>query len=161
MHTITRFSLAFFEITLSAVLVTAPAISAAAQSAPVTLAYQFSHSVNLDPSFSPDGKSMVFISEIAGKEQLFAMNLDGTNPRQVTRDDANHEDPAWSPDGKKIAFVSIKGDLEQINLMNVDGSGVEPLTPNDVRTIHPNWSPDGKSVAYCTDDDLKPPKKNP
>lgn len=117
--------------------------------------------MNGDPSLSPDGKAMVLISEVAGKEQLFTMNLDRSSPHQITSDDANHEDPAWSPDGKKIAFVLIRGDLEQINLMNADGTGVEPLTPADLRTIHPNWSPDGKSVAYCTDDDLKPPKKNP
>ena len=132
-----------------------------AQNSPITLAYQLTHSVTADPSLSPDGKAMVFISVAAGREQLFTMNLEGSNPRQLTHDDANHEDPAWSPDGKKIAFVLIKGDLEQINLMNPDGTGIEPLTPSNVRTIHPNWPPDGKSVAYCTDDDLKPPKKNP
>jgi TolB protein len=130
------------------------------QNGPITLAYQVTHSENVDPSFSPDGKRMVYISVIAGKEQLFAMNLDGSQPVQLTRDDANHEDPAWSPDGRKIAFVLIKGNLEQIHLMNPDGSGVEPLSPKELRTIHPNWSPDSTKVAYCTDDDLKPPKKN-
>jgi TolB protein len=130
------------------------------QSSPITLAYQLTHSETLDPSLSPDGKRMVYITVVAGKEQLFAMNLDGSNPRQLTRDDAAHEDPAWSPDGKKIAFVLITGGIEQIQLMNADGSDVEPLTPKEMRTIHPNWSPDGTRVAYCTDDDLKPPKKN-
>ena len=131
-----------------------------AQDAPLTLAYQLTHSETVDPSLSPDGKRMVYINVVAGKEQLFAVNLDGSNPAQLTHDDANHEDPAWSPDGKKIAFVLIKDKIEQIHLMNADGSGVEPLTPTGFRTIHPNWSPDSKKVAYCTDDDLQPPKKN-
>ena len=100
-----------------------------AQDAPLTLAYQLTHSETVDPSLSPDGKRMVYITVVAGKEQLFAVNLDGSNPAQLTRDDANHEDPAWSPDGKKIAFVFIKDKIEQIHLMNPDGSGVEPLTP--------------------------------
>jgi len=131
-----------------------------AQGSPITLAYQLTHSETLDPSLSPDSKRMVYITVIAGKEQLFAVNLDGSDPKQLTRDDADHEDPAWSPDGKKVAFVLIAGAIEQIQLMNVDGSGVEPLTPKEMRTIHPNWSPDSTKVAYCTDDDLKPPKKN-
>ena len=109
---------------------------------------------------SPDGKEFVYISVIAGQEQLFRMGLDGSNPKQLTRDDADHEDPAWSPDGKRIAFVLIKDGLEQIHLMNADGTDIEPLTPKEVKTIHPNWAPDSQSVAYCTDDDLKPPKKN-
>ena len=128
---------------------------------PIGIAYQFSHSVNDSPSFSPDGEEMVFVSVVAGKEQLFRMRLDGKRATQLTRDDADHEDPAWSPDGKHIAFVVMRKGLEQIYLMNADGSGAEPLTPAEVKTIHPNWHPDGRSVAYCTDDDLKPPKKNP
>src|SRR4051794_9039348 len=53
------------------------------QSSPITLAYQLTHSETVDPSLSPDGKRMVYITVIAGKEQLFAMNLDGSDPRQL------------------------------------------------------------------------------
>ncbi|MFL6466492.1 MAG: hypothetical protein ACJ72Z_00895 [Pyrinomonadaceae bacterium] len=125
-----------------------------------SLAYQVTYSATYDPSLSPDGKRMVYISQILGREQLFIRNVDGTGAAQITRDDANHEDPAWSPDGKQIAFVYIKDDLEVIALMNVDGSGVKELTPRTVKAIHPNWFPDGTKVAYCTDDDLAPPRKN-
>jgi TolB protein len=127
----------------------------------VALAYQLTHSVNADPSLTADGKRMVYISVINRREQLFAMNLDGSDPVQLTHDDADHEDPAWSPDGKTIAYVLLRDETERIHLMNADGSDPRPLTPAGVRTIHPNWAPDGKSVAYCTDDDLKPPYKNP
>jgi TolB protein len=131
------------------------------QSDALSLGYQLTHSYMADPTLSPDGKRMVFISVTLGREQLFAMNLDGSAPIQLTHDDADHEDPAWSPDGSKIAFVLSKGDVERIYLMNADGTGRRPLTPVGIRTIHPNWSPDGTRIAYCTDDDLKPPYKNP
>jgi TolB protein len=127
---------------------------------PFAGAHQVTHSQTYDPSFSPDGKRMVFISAVAGREQLFAADLDGTHRIQLTRDDADHEDPAWSPTGRQIAFVYIKDGREIIHVMNSDGSQTTPLTPPDVRAIHPNWSPDGASLAYCTDDDIHPPRKN-
>jgi TolB protein len=133
----------------------------AAQSPPLSLAYQLTNSVNADPSFTADGKRMVYISVVNSREQLFARNLDGSDPVQLTHDDADHEDPAWSPDGKSVAYVLLKGDTERIYIMNANGSDPRPLTAAGVRTIHPSWSPDGRSVAYCTDDDLKPPYKNP
>jgi TolB protein len=146
------------EIALLSLLGVATVVSA--QDRPITLAYQVTHSVNMDPTFSPDGTEMVYISIIDGKEQLFRADIAGRHSKQLTHDDADHEDPAWSPDGKRIAFVLIKGSVEQIHLMNADGTNVEPLAPQDHRTIHPSWHPDGRSVVYCTDDDLKPPKKN-
>ena len=126
----------------------------------ISQAYQLTHTAKYDPSPSPDGKKVVYISVVEGREQLFIMNVDGTGAVQITRDDADHEDPAWSPDGKTIAFVYIKDKLEIVSLMNVDGSGVQQLTPKNMRAIHPNWSPDGARLAYCTDDDLAPPRKN-
>lgn len=134
--------------------------SGSAQSGPLGLAYQFTHSDNSDLTISPDGKQVVVLSVIAGREQLVRMNVDRSSPVQLTTDAADHEDPAWSPDGKKIAFVLIRDGREQIQLMNPDGTGVEPLTPADRKTIHPSWSPDSQSVLYCTDDDLHPPAKN-
>ena len=131
-----------------------------AQRVAVSQAYQLSHTANYDPSLSPDGKRMVYITVIERREQLFTMNVDGTGAVQLTHDDADHEDPAWSPDGKTIAFVYVKDKHEIISLMNAEGSGVQQLTPSSVRAIHPNWSPDGSKLAYCTDDDLAPPRKN-
>ena len=135
-------------------------ITSFAQREALSLAYQLTHTAKYDPSLSPDGKKVLFINVLEGKEQLFTMNVDGTAVVQLTRDDVNHEDPAWSPDGKRIAFVYVKEKLEIISVMNSDGSGVQQLTPVGVRAIHPNWYPDGSALTYCTDDDVAPPKKN-
>jgi len=132
-----------------------------AQSEPLGQARQITHSANYDPSLSPDGHSMVYISDVGGREQFFVRSLDGREIRQLTTDAADHEDPAWSPDGKTIAFVYIKAGHAQIALMPTAGGPMDILTTSAERVIHPSWSPDGKRIAYCADDDLKPPKKNP
>ena len=67
---------------------------------PVTYSY------NLDPTLSPDGKRMVFIKILEGREQLFIANSEGTAERQLTNDGVDLEDPAWSPDGKSIVLVT-------------------------------------------------------
>ena len=133
---------------------------AAAADKAISIPVQITHAQNFDPFPSPDGKKLVFISMISGKEQLFTMDVDGSHVVQLTRDDADHEDPAWSPDGNRIAFVLITNDRHSIAVMRTAGSNVEVLTPAEQNTFHPNWSADSKRVIYCTNDDLAPPKKN-
>ena len=131
-----------------------------AQGAPLTRARQMTASYTLDLVPAPDGKKAVMIRIVGGREQLFLVKPDGSEEKQITSDDADHEDPAWSPDGGKIAFVLLKDGKKIVHLVNPDGSGLEPVTPATQSAIHPAFTPDGKAILYCTDDDLRPPEKN-
>ena len=124
------------------------------------LAYQVTYSYNLDGVPSPDGKRLLFIRIIEGKQQLFTMAIGGGGERQITSDAADHEDPAWSPDGSQIASVRIEGGRKIIHVIRPDGSQSRPVTPASQHAIHPSWTPDGARILYCTDDDLRPPEKN-
>jgi len=131
-----------------------------AQAQPLGLAYQLTYSYNVDNAPSPDGRQIVFIRSIEGREQLFLMSSDGGDEMQLTRDAADHEDPAWSPDGRKIAYVLIRTGTKTVVMINPDGTGMEAITPASQRAIHPSWTPDSRRILYCTDDDLRPPVKN-
>jgi len=52
-------------------------------------------SLDTGPCYSPDGSKIVFVSNRGGSQQLWIMNGDGTNPRQITFDDTESIDPAW------------------------------------------------------------------
>ena len=132
-----------------------------AQSQAISQAHQITHVDIATPALSPDGKRIVFEQLIEGKEQLFVMDLDGSNSVQLTHGPNGHENPAWSPDGQKLALVSDEGDQQVIYTMNTDGTAMRPVTARIGHAIHPNWSPDSKSVIYCSSDDLHPPQKNP
>jgi len=145
---------------MTSIVICAALSTAAAQETTPLTARQISHAVFDSPSLSPDGRHMVYIDVVAGREQLFIRSLDGKTDRQLTTDSLDHEDPAWSPNGAQIAFVSITKTTERIAVMSVEGGAPDLLTPAGERCIHPAWLPDGQHLGYCTDDDLAPPKKN-
>ena len=60
------------------------------------------------PSWSPDGKQIVFASERLGSPAIFIMDADGSNQRSLTSPDYASLMPVWSPDGSKIAFASTQ-----------------------------------------------------
>ena len=100
-----------------------------------------------DPAYSPDGTQIVFTSDKNGNPDIWIMNADGSNPRQITHDPNIDWDPAWSPDGSKIAF-GHEDDSGGFNIwvINVDGTNLTQLTFNGEGT-EPAWSPDGSKIA--------------
>ena len=56
------------------------------------------------PSWSPDGRRIVFLSRRDGDKELYIVSADGSGQRRLTRDARFFAIPAWSPDGRKIAF---------------------------------------------------------
>jgi Tol biopolymer transport system component len=92
------------------------------------------------PAWSPDGRQIAFQSDLDGDPEIFVMNADGTNVRQLTRNALWDEGPAWAPDGAKLAFSSGAGDLTlDIHTMNADGSDVRRLTNYPGRDESPDW----------------------
>jgi len=63
---------------------------------------------NVNPSWSPDGRQIVFETRRHGRAQLYVINADGTGERRLTRSLGDDTHPAWSPDGSTIVFDSIR-----------------------------------------------------
>ncbi len=99
-----------------------------------------------DPSWSPDGRFIVYRSEPHDYPELWVMNADGTGHHRLTRDGGF---PTWSPDGSMIAYAPGGGPSgrSSIVIMNADGSGRRRLPHTDYGE-YPSWSPDGKQIAF-------------
>jgi Tol biopolymer transport system component len=119
------------------------------------------------PTYSPDGTQIAFrgsadLIEPSGDEELYVMDADGTNVRQLTHNADFDSAPAWSPDGQRIAFENAPGNTlvpgteaheKDIYVMNADGTHVRRLTDSPGLDEGAVWSPDATKIAFSSDRD--------
>ncbi|HEY0099890.1 MAG TPA: di-heme oxidoredictase family protein [Pyrinomonadaceae bacterium] len=99
------------------------------------------------PAFSPDGTQIVFQRSVGGNINIFVMNNDGTNLRQLTNTGVDMS-PAWSPNGTKIAFGSRRTGIWQIFLMNPDGTNQVNISNSNANDSWPAWSSNSGSITF-------------
>ncbi len=115
----------------------------------------FASGANFTPTFSPDGKTLVFASGLDGTD-LWAVEVNGgEGPRRVTVGrGTDNASPSFSPDGRRIAFVSGRLGRPEIYITDSDGANPEWLTTtgfgDQSYRSDPSWSPDGRNVAFQT-----------
>lgn len=102
------------------------------------------------PRFSPDGSRIIMSlqSEDGVNSNLFEMNLQSRNLRQITNVAAINTAPSYSPDGGVIAFESDRGGNQQIYVMSAGGGEAQRISFGKGRYSTPVWSPDGKWIAF-------------
>ena len=114
----------------------------------------------IGPSYSPDGKHIVFSGVSNGVTDLCVVDADGKNMRHLTQDRYGDLMPSWSPDGTRIAYATDRGSTDlatldmgklQIAIYDVQAGTSQVLPGQEGLNINPVWSPDGRSLAYVSD----------
>ena len=112
------------------------------------------------PAWSPDGSKIAFHSDRGGNFDIYVMDADGSNVKQITDTSGatlgggDSTRPAWSPDGSKIAYSSNSGGRDwNVLVMDADGSNIKRLADRNSEDFRPEWSPDGSWVAFTSDSD--------
>jgi Tol biopolymer transport system component len=122
-----------------------------------------SNFLDYDPSFSPDGKWIVFTSEREGQgqEDIWRVHPDGSGLERLTSDTTMEDAGSLSPDGTRLVYVSTKGgarttniwvmDLKTKKARNLTGDGKTTAAETMNSNFRPSWSPDGQWIAFSSD----------
>ncbi|HMO57850.1 MAG TPA: hypothetical protein PKC19_10855, partial [Roseiflexaceae bacterium] len=102
------------------------------------------------PSWSPDGREIVFASRREANWDLYLMNADGSDLRRLTNHPAYDGEPAWSPDGRRIAFTSNRDGSLDLYLLTIADGSIMRLTSDSAVNAQPAWSPDGTSIVFMS-----------
>lgn len=105
-----------------------------------------------NPSFSPDGTQLVFISNKDGLPRLYVVQIDPEiqKPRLLTKKYRNNSCPAWSPDGKKIAFCAVIKGTRQICIYDITTGKDYQLTTSPAHKESPSWAIDSNHLVFST-----------
>jgi Tol biopolymer transport system component len=116
-------------------------------------------------SWSPDGRTLAISGQHGGIGDLFLLDLQTEQVRQLTNDRYAEFQPAWSPDGRTIAFATDRGDGTDFNTMKFGPLQIATIDvasgriqvyqpfPHARHTINPQWTPDGRELFFVSDPD--------
>jgi len=123
------------------------------------------------PVFSPDGRSLAFLSDAEkdGQAQLYVADVKTGAVRRLTQVSGHLERPLWSPDGKRLSVLFMEGAADalgplgpapretgvigsviveqRIALVSAEGGKLSPVSPEDLFVYEYAWSPDGTAFA--------------
>ena len=108
-------------------------------------------SINISPSFSPNGGSVVFTSYMRGNPDLYVSKLGGGGLRRLTGGKGSNITPAWSPQGGTIAFASSVSGPANLYTVSPTGRSTRRLTRNYNIDISPAWSPGGNAIVFASE----------
>jgi len=102
------------------------------------------------PVFTPDSQRVVYAFAETGPQQLWSVQVDGKDKKQLTQSQGVSNWPSFTPDGKTIVFSNSRENNYEIYSMSADGSDEKRLTNNTIMDIRPAVSPDGKQIAFTS-----------
>ena len=108
-----------------------------------------SGSIDTEPVFTTDGKTIYFVSDRGGSPQIYRVAVAGGNPERVTFSGTYNISPALSPDGRWLAYISRVSGAFKLHVMELSSGTATPIT-DTVADERPSFSPNSRMLIYAT-----------
>jgi len=105
----------------------------------------------LSPAWSPDARSLAYVSFATGRSQIVVQDLYTGQNRVVSADRGINGAPAFSPDGRKLAVSLSRSGSPEIWVIDLESGRTEQLTHHWSINTEPVWSPDGRRIYFTSD----------
>jgi len=105
----------------------------------------------ISPAWSPDGRSLAYVSFERGKAIVFVQDVSSGQRRVVASFKGSNSAPAFSPDGRQLAVTLTRDGISQIYVMGIDGQNLRRISQSDTIETEAAWSPDGSSIYFVSD----------
>ncbi len=110
----------------------------------------------MSPSWSPDGKTLAYVSFQNGQAEIYLMNIYTGTREKVTSYPRHNGAPKFSPDGKQLALVLSKTGSLQVYTLDLASRKLTEITSGRSNNTEPFWHPNGKSLIFTSDRGGKP-----
>ncbi|MFZ9038553.1 MAG: Tol-Pal system beta propeller repeat protein TolB [Gammaproteobacteria bacterium] len=105
----------------------------------------------MSPSWSPDGKSLAYVSFENRRPEIYIQQLATARRSKVSGFSGLNSAPSWSPDGKFLALVLSKDGSPDVYTLNTATKRLKRLTKHRAIDTEPVWTQDGRSIIFTSD----------
>jgi serine/threonine protein kinase len=107
-------------------------------------------SIDRQPTFSPDGKRVLFSSNRSGNLDVWEMDVETGALSRITDHPGNDWDPSYTPDGRNILWSSDRGGTFEIWEAATDGTSARQISHDGVDAENPTMTPDGQWILFLS-----------
>lgn len=104
----------------------------------------------MSPSWSPDGRSISYVSFEKKRAQIFTVSVETGQRKLITSFPGINGAPAWSPDGRRLSVVLSKSGTPKIYEVDLGSGSMKQITFGDAIDTEPRYSPDGNSLLFTS-----------